>query len=88
MKVKIGNRLFDSENEPIMITLNSGEKGLIQNMGELTTLCIAPERCTSKAINDFMSEKAHAYGWVEVPQMFLYMVIGVLFLILMTIIFN
>ncbi len=32
MKVKIGNKIYDSENERVMIILSDGDKKNIQNM--------------------------------------------------------
>lgn len=44
MKVKVGNKVYDSNNEPIMIILNNGEKQQIANMHpDATKYCQYPD---------------------------------------------
>lgn len=59
MKVKIGNALFDSDVEPIMIVLDHEEKELVLNMGDQGKLCVAPNYYPSEAMTNFMHEEAH-----------------------------
>ncbi len=54
MKVKIGDKFTDSNDEPIMIILTPEEKELISNMGEQTSFCSFPETCFSETIKEFM----------------------------------
>ena len=43
MKVKVGNKIYDSEKEPVMVILNEGEKEQIVNMApEATKYCVYP----------------------------------------------
>ncbi len=56
MIVKIKDKLFDSENEPIMIILNDQEKELISNMGTQTKFCVFPENYNTKDVEKFMKQ--------------------------------
>ncbi len=43
MKVKVGDKIYDGENEPVMVILSEGEKEQIANMSpDATTYCIYP----------------------------------------------
>ena len=61
MKVKIGKKIYDSNNEPIMVILSKGEKEQISNMHPDTTkYCVYPniDKWTKddyKAIKQWMS---------------------------------
>ena len=63
MKVKIGNIIYDSEREPIMIILSKGEKEQIANMHpDATKYCVYPAteewiKDDYKAIKEWMSEE-------------------------------
>lgn len=55
MKVKIGDKIFDSEKEPIMIILNEGDKINISSMHEdATKYCTFPENWDLDLIKEFM----------------------------------
>jgi hypothetical protein len=55
MKVKIGEAIYDSEAEPIMLILSAEEKGHIANMAEWATkYCSAPENMNPKELERFM----------------------------------
>jgi len=56
MKVKIGEKITDSEEEPILLILDSSEKRLIENMGDQTKFCSYPLELSWKpdVIRDFM----------------------------------
>jgi len=54
MKVKIGNKIFDSNIEPIMLILNSEEKVLISNMGDQDKFCSFPDNISEEDIIEFM----------------------------------
>ena len=62
MKVKIGNKVYDAENEPIMVILSNGEKEQIVNMHpDATKYCMYPseEKWTKdnyKAIKEWMKD--------------------------------
>lgn len=44
MKVKVGNKIYDGENEPIMVILTQVDKMNIQNMGsKVEKYCEFPE---------------------------------------------
>ncbi len=57
MKVKIGDQMFDSENEAIMIILSPEDKNNISSMApEATKYCSYPEGCyTEEEIKCFMT---------------------------------
>lgn len=43
MKVKIGNKIYDGDQEPVMVILSKGEKEQIANMHpEATKYCVYP----------------------------------------------
>lgn len=53
MKIKIGNKVYDGEKEPVMIILSNGEKEQIQNMhSDCTKYCVYPNSDYWKE-NDF-----------------------------------
>lgn len=55
MKVKIGDKVYDSLKQPIMLILSNEEKDLIRNMPEsLRKFCSYPEGLTKEIIRDFM----------------------------------
>lgn len=57
MKVKVGDKIYDGKNEPIMIILNKGEKQQIANMHpDATRYCQCPttEEWTDKKIEKWM----------------------------------
>jgi len=58
MKVKIGNKIYDSENEPVMVILSDGDKKNIANMlEECTRYCSHPD--------SWFSTDEDAYDWME-----------------------
>lgn len=55
MKVKIGNTIFDSKLEPIMIILSSSDKYNIANMDVSDKkYCCYPENISWEQIKEFM----------------------------------
>jgi len=62
MKVKVGNKIYDSEEEPIMVVLSKEDKNNIANMKEETTkYCSYPDdpqwlEDTYKKIIEWMHE--------------------------------
>lgn len=43
MKVKVGDKIYDGENEPVMVILSEGEKEQITKMSpEATKYCVYP----------------------------------------------
>jgi hypothetical protein len=55
MKVKIGNRIIDSADEPIMIILDNNEKELIGSMSpEDMKFCSFPFDVRREVIEEFM----------------------------------
>jgi hypothetical protein len=55
MKVKIGNKVYDGENEPIMIILTEKDKENIQDMlPEATKYCQFPDTFDVVEIRKFM----------------------------------
>ena len=57
MRVKIGNKIYDAKDEPIMIILEGNDKNNIANMlPEATMYCSFPDKgYTSQDIEDFMN---------------------------------
>lgn len=44
MKVKVGNKIYNGEKEPVMVILNKGEKEQIAKMTpEATKYCVYPD---------------------------------------------
>ena len=57
MKVKIGNRVYDSSKEPIMLILTTQNKRDISGMATLSKYCEFPEKGHSQEdIKKFMKE--------------------------------
>jgi hypothetical protein len=55
MKVKIGDKIYDSKNEPIMIILEDYNKEHISNMAkEATKYCEFPDDITEDQVREFM----------------------------------
>ena len=58
MKVKIGDKIYNSEEEPIMIILDSDDKKLISEMHPKDfKSCSFPENFTSNQAFEFMKTK-------------------------------
>jgi hypothetical protein len=62
MKVKIGNKIYDSNDEPIMLIMDEIDKKNIKNMSKESTKFISfPEKMNVEDIkkwaNDFINEK-------------------------------
>jgi len=54
MQVKIGDKITDSDNEPIMIILEPFEKQYISDMGPQLSVCFFPTDCVIQDIKNFM----------------------------------
>ncbi len=55
MKVKIGEKLYDSNEEPILIVLSEDDKDNIKNMSpEATKYCSFPDTYDLEKIKEFM----------------------------------
>ena len=55
MKVKIGEKIYDSEKEPIMVILSESDKENISNMlPEATKYCSFPDEILVESIREFM----------------------------------
>lgn len=54
MMVKVGDIIYDSKKEPVMVIFSDEEKELIKNMGDQTRFCSFPESITEVKIKDFM----------------------------------
>ena len=55
MKVKIGDTIYDSEIEPIMVILTESDKKNIKNMlPEATKYCSYPDEIPTDEIRQFM----------------------------------
>lgn len=55
MKVKIGDTIYDSETEPIMVILSESDKQNIANMlPEATKYCSYPDTIPTDEIRQFM----------------------------------
>ncbi len=59
MQVKIGNKIYDSRETPILLILTSEEKGEIADMDTLTTkYCVYPEGADVDEITEWMNAPA------------------------------
>ena len=59
MRVKVGNKVYDGENEPIMVILTDQDKENITNMHpECTKYCMHPveDQWTAEAIKEWMRD--------------------------------
>lgn len=57
MKVKIGNKIYDPNNTPIMVILSKEDKSNIANMlPEATKYCAFPEDMEINEIENWMNE--------------------------------
>ena len=55
MKVKIGEKIYDSEKEPIMVILSESDKENISNMSpEATKYCSFPDGMSVEYVKEFM----------------------------------
>lgn len=55
MKVKIGNKMYNEEDEPILLIIGSEEKNFIKNMSKDSyKYCSYPDAITEDAIVNFM----------------------------------
>jgi len=55
MRVKIGNKIYNSNDEPIMIILEDYNKDHIYNMApEATKYCEFPDTITEEEVKEFM----------------------------------
>lgn len=55
MKVKIGNKVYDSTQQPVLIIFDEGEKELISSMeGHAMKYCSFPESSKISDIEEFM----------------------------------
>ncbi len=59
MKVKINNKIYDAEDQPIMLILSKSDKRNLRNMHpDATKYCAYPESHSSKKIKKWMKESA------------------------------
>lgn len=55
MNVKIGNKVYSSHNEPIMLILSEDDKRNIQNMKpEATIFCVYPDSILEETVAQWM----------------------------------
>ena len=54
MIVKIGNRLINSADEPVMIIFDEEEKRMISDMGDQTAFCSFPPGIAEEQVSKFM----------------------------------
>jgi len=58
MKVKIGNKIYSANDEPIMIILSDNDKENISNMIPMNhKYCVFPETFPKNKISEFMNIK-------------------------------
>ena len=57
MKVKIGNKIYDGETEPVMVILSDSDKQNIKNMlAECTKYACFPEGLTEEFMTSWMKD--------------------------------
>lgn len=55
MRVKIGNNVYDSSQEPVMLILDEQDKINIRNMSdEATKFCSFPDSMSAEEVKEFM----------------------------------
>jgi hypothetical protein len=58
MKVKVGDKVYDSEKEPIMVILSESDKKNISNMlSDATKYCSFPDGMSLEYVKEFMKVK-------------------------------
>jgi hypothetical protein len=57
MKVKILDRIYDCEEQPIMLVLDDFDKDYISHMGDQTKYCRFPDGIKLSEITEFMGEE-------------------------------
>lgn len=58
MKVKVGNTIYDSDKEPIMLILSEMDRAQIANMHpEHTIYCSYPEKMDEKEVKEWMKNR-------------------------------
>ena len=63
MKVKIGDRVYDSEIEPVMVILSDADKACIQAMaGSALRYCSFPAGMSAEAIEAWMASPSRVSG--------------------------
>jgi hypothetical protein len=56
MRVKIGDKIYDSNSEPILVIFDEEEKDLIRNMGDQKKFCSFPHTADTNEILKFMKD--------------------------------
>jgi hypothetical protein len=57
MQVKVGDKIYDGEKEPVMVILADQDKENIKNMRpDNTKYCMFPDTWTEKEIKKWMSD--------------------------------
>jgi len=59
MRVKIGNKIYDSKIEPIMLILEEYNKEDIAHMGAAKKYCEFPDGMNTNEIEEFMHEEGN-----------------------------
>ena len=55
MKVKVGDKIYDGENQPVMVILSDADKENIKNMLPVCTkYCSFPEDASSEIVEKWM----------------------------------
>ena len=55
MKVKVGNKVYDPEEEPVMVILTEQDKKNIANMlPDATKYAMFPDKMTEEEVKEFM----------------------------------
>lgn len=69
MKIKVGNKIYDGENEPVMAIFNEQDKINIANMHpEANRYCVYPtEKHSEEDIKKWMVEDVEFHKEVEKP---------------------
>lgn len=57
MKVKIGNKIYNSDEEPIMVTLEDSDKRNFMNMLDNGIICVFPLNYNKNDIIKFMNSE-------------------------------
>lgn len=78
MKVKIGNKIHDAEEEPIMIIFNSEEEkaGIAVQLTDmqpgLTKYCMYPDSFSENDIKEFMVDDEDIFGDCDATESDIY----------------
>jgi len=66
MKVKVGNKIYDPNDEPVMVILEDTDKENISSMlPECKKYCAFPDSMTAEEINEWMKDSSRRFAALD-----------------------